>query len=94
MGLPTRLPNEQMQQQWKSQLDPVLAIPMLQGLQLKGVALKAGVNVVNTLLGRQQQGWMITDIDAPAKVYRSQPFNTLTLTLTSDAACNVNLWVY
>jgi len=92
--LPLRLPIEQMQQQWKSQLDPILAIPMLSGLQLKSIALKSGANVINHKLGAVQQGWMITDQDGPATIYRSQPFNNLTLTLTSSAACNVNLWVY
>ena len=92
--LPVRLPLEQMQVKWKSELDPILSIPLLKGLQLKNIELIAGTNVINTLLGRLQQGFIITDIDAPATIYRSQPFNSLTLTLTSSAACNVSLLVY
>jgi len=94
MALPTRLPLEQLQNQWKSQLDPILANPILQGLQLKNVNLINGTTVVNHLLGRTQQGWIITDINGSASVYRSQPFNDKTLTLVSDAAVTASLWVY
>jgi hypothetical protein len=83
-----------LQNQWRSILNPVLAVPMLSGLQLNNVALKMGSNVINTTLQRQMQGWFITDIDAATTIYRSAPFNTLTLTLTASAACNVSLWVY
>jgi hypothetical protein len=83
-----------LQNQWRSILNPVLAVPMLSGLQLNNVALKIGSNVINTTLQRQMQGWFITDIDAASAVYRSAPFNTLTLTLTASAPCNVSLWVY
>lgn len=93
-SLPLRLPPEQMMVKWKSQIDPLLNIPMLKGLQLDNVILNNGVTVINHLLGRQQQGWMITDINGAAQIYRSQPFNNLTLTLTSDAVVTVNLWVY
>lgn len=84
----------QLQTTWKSQLDPILADAILQGLQLSNIAIKTGVNVINHMLQRNQQGWFITDIDAASTLYRSQAFNSLTLTLTSSAPCNVSLWVY
>ncbi len=37
---------------------------------------------------------LITDTDAPVTVYRSQPFNELTLTLTSDAVATAQLYVF
>jgi len=94
MALPKQLPLDRMQSIWKQEIDPVLANPILKGNQLKNIALNTGITVINHLLSRQQQGWFLTDIDAPATVYRSAAFNNLTLTLTSNAACTVNLWVY
>ena len=94
MALPTQLPLDRMQTTWKSQIDPILSIPMLSGIQLNNIAIKSGINVINTKLQRTQQGWVITDITSPALISRSQPFNSTTLTLTSSAATTINLWVY
>lgn len=80
--------------QWKSQLDPVLANPMTDMSILKDVALINGTTVVNHLLGRKQQGWVITDINGAATIHRSQPFNDKTLTLVSNAAVIVSLGVF
>lgn len=83
-----------LQTQWRSILNPVLALPLLQGIQLTQVKLISGANVINTQLQRNQQGWFLTDIDADVTVYRSAPFNNLTLTLTASGACIVSIWVY
>lgn len=83
----------QLQTQWKSQLDPLLSLPLTNGIFVSAV-LKNGVNTVNHRLGRKQQGWIITDQDAAAEIYRSQPFNNLTLTLTSNADVTVTLYVF
>ncbi len=92
--LPQKLPLDMMQTKWASQLNPVLSIPMLSGLMLQNVVLKSGDNVINHLLGRMQQGTIITDQTAASSIYRSKPFNSTTLTLNSSAACQVNLWVF
>lgn len=84
----------QLQTQWSALLNPLLSNPVSKGNLLVNVPLISGVTVVNHLLDRQQQGWMITDLTASAKIYRSQPFNSKTLTLTSDAPCTVSLLVY
>lgn len=94
MALPKQLPLERMQSVWKSQLDPLLANVMLKGLQLSNIPLINGVNTINHLLSRKQQGWFITDVDGAATIFRSQPLNDKTLTLTSNAAVNVNIWVF
>lgn len=83
-----------MQTAYRSAINPVLAVPLLAGVQLDNVALISGVTIIDTLLQRQMQGWLITDINAAATIFRSKPFNNLTLTLTSNAACVVSLWVY
>lgn len=94
MSLPLHLPLELMQQKWKSELDPVISIPFLDGLKLHSISLINGVTVINHKLQRNQQGYFITDINAAAAIYRSQPFNQTTLTLTSNAACVIDLWVF
>lgn len=83
-----------LQTTWASLLNPLVSNVIMQGLQLTGVSLQTGANICNHLLSRKQQGWFIVDINAAATIYRSAPFNDTTLTLTSDAACVVNLWVY
>lgn len=83
-----------MQSQWASQINPVLVNPMTNMQILKNVKLTTGANVINHLLARAQQGWMILDINAAVTVYRSQPFNDKTLTLTSSGTATVNLGVF
>ena len=94
MALPIKLPIDQMQTQWKSQIDPVLANPLTKGVALTDISLSSGSNSVSHKLQRLPQGWIITDIQGAATVYRSAPFNDLTLTLTSSAAVKVNLLVF
>ena len=98
MGLPLQktdiLPLSLLQTQWKAQLDPVLANPCTNMSILKNVSLINGVTVINHKLGQTQQGWIITDQQGAASIYRSTPFNKLTLTLTSSAAVVVNIGVF
>lgn len=83
-----------MQTQWASNLDPLLKNPMSNGNFVNGVVLASGSNVINHKLGRTPQGWMITDRNGAATVYRSAAFNPLTLTLTASAAVTVTLYVF
>lgn len=83
-----------MQSSWKSVLEPVLSIPLNDGILLQSVALASGVTVVNHRLGRKLVGWMVTDRDGAASVYRSAAKNELTLTLTSSGAITVDLFVF
>lgn len=83
-----------LQKQWTSQLNPLLAVSLTQGSFLTNIKLINGVNIFNHYLGRQMQGWMIADQDAMASIYRSQPLNSQTLTLTSDADVNISLWIF
>jgi|SRR5208282_3357589 len=80
--------------QWRAILNPLLGVPFLAGVQLDNIVLKTGVNVINTSLQRQMQGWFVSDIDAAITLYRSAPFNSLTLSLTASGPATVSLWVY
>lgn len=82
------------QNAWSQPLNNVLSTPIISGLLLKNINLINGITVINHLLSRQMVGWMIADIDGAAIIYRSAPFNTKTLSLTSNAAIVCNLWVF
>lgn len=82
------------QTSWSAAILPTLNNEINQGILLENIALTAGINTINHLLGRKQIGWQISDIDANASMYRSQPLNDKTLTLTVSAPCNVALWVF
>lgn len=94
MQLPLKLPYDLMQTKWASILNPLIANPTNNISILKNVQLKSGANMINHLLGRLPQGWLVLDLDGPATIYRSQPFNDLILTLTSNAAVTVTLGVF
>lgn len=83
-----------MQTNWAALINPVLANPLSKGLLLFNLSLLNGTTTINHMLGRLMQGWIISDIQGVASIYRSQPFNDKTLTLTSNAAVKVNLYVF
>jgi len=79
---------------WKSILDPVLANPQTNMSILKNVALATGNNQIPHLLGQVQQGWIITDIQGAATIYRNKDFSGTYLYLHSSAAVTVNIGVF
>jgi hypothetical protein len=83
-----------MQNKWSSDLNPLLANPLNEVLILKNIGLMSGTNVINHMLSKVQQGWFLTDIQGVATIYRSAPFNNLTLTLHSSANVTVNIGVF
>lgn len=87
----------QMQNQWSSQLNPILRNALNQGLLLQNVQLVSGANVINHKLGRNLVGWFITRQRSAATLYDTQDVNqisNLTLNLTSSATVNVDLYVF
>lgn len=83
-----------MQTAWKAALTPIIQNEINQGILLQDITLQIGDNVINHLLTRAQKGWMITDINGVASIYRSQPLNDRTLTLNSSAVVTVSIWVF
>lgn len=86
-----------LQTNWAQQLNPLIANPMLQGQLIRNVALINGTTEVNHRLGRKLQGWVLTRQRAAAGIYDDQDTNSmpqLTLTLISDAAVVVDLYVF
>lgn len=94
--LPQKLPIDLMQTKWAAELNPLLTVPITQGVALKGIVLVSGNTVINHKLGRLMQGYFITDQNAVASINRlsTAAFNDLTLTLSSTASVTINLWVF
>lgn len=84
----------QVQNNIATAFNPLLINPLLNGNFLTEIDLISGVNVIPHGLDRTPQGWMITDIDGAAVIYRSAAFTTSLITLTSDAAVTVNIYVF
>lgn len=82
------------QSRLKSELDPVLSNPIVNGLLLPSLQLMSGVNVINHLLGRNQIGWFIVDQNGTSQFHRSAPLNSKTLTLQSTNAVVASIWVF
>jgi hypothetical protein len=94
MPLSPRLPWEKANPLWAATINPVLANPPNNSILLTGISLNNGATQINHGLGRTPQGWVIVDVNASASIYRSQPLNATTLTLTSNAVCVVNIEVF
>lgn len=92
--LPKTIPLSQMQTTWAAQLDPVISNQLVNGLLLPNLMLKSGDNVINHKLGRAPQGWFLVDTTAACQLYRSAPYNNLTITLNASAPTTAALWVF
>ena len=94
-NLPLKLSWEQAQTRWKSQLDTILANPILSGNQIDNIVLLATTpQPVNHLLARMPQGWFLVDNNADSVVWRTLPFNTSTITLESSVNTTISIWIY
>lgn len=86
-----------MQTAWATQLNPIVQLPLVQGLVLQNVTLKAGDNTIDHRLGRKLQGWILTRVRAAATIYDKQDANQLssrTLVLNSSAPVVVDIYVF
>lgn len=97
MALPIKLPLDQMQVKWKSQIDPVLSNQILQGQLIEGINLINGATTISHKLGRKLVGWIVVGISASAVVHDSQSLNPAqdtSLILVSTAPAMANIWVF
>lgn len=86
-----------LQTSWTSQLNPLLADPLIQGHLLQSVTLTSGSNTISHKLGRALVGWIPTRVRASATFFDTQDSNQqadLTLLLTSSANVVVDLYVF
>lgn len=86
-----------LQTAWANIINPVVDLPLVQGLIIKNQALVNGSTVINHRLGRKLQGWIVVRQRAAASIYDTQDSNpspNLTLTLVSDAVVSVDIYVF
>lgn len=93
-NLSPKLPWSLANPKWAATLNPLLALPILNGNMVSAVLVANTPQAINTKIGRMQQGWFLTDNSADAVVWRTQPFNSTTLTLEASANTTVNVWVF
>lgn len=94
-ALSPKLPWEQAAPKWSSQINPLLALPLVNGQQISGIILAAGVPlVIYHSLGQLPQGWFVVDNIANSYIIRTQPFNSKTITLESSANTTIAIWIY
>jgi hypothetical protein len=92
--LPTKLQPDMQTTKWKSIIDPLLKNPTNNISLLTNIKLQVGNNIINHKLGKKPQGWIITDINGKATIYRSADFNDKILTLNSSAVVTISLGVF
>lgn len=86
-----------LQDQWSSQLNPVLSNPLVNGRLIQSVVLASGNNTINHRLSRNLVGWLVVGQTAASSIYDNQATNQMkdkTLILNASAPCTVNLWVF
>lgn len=94
-ALSTKLPWELASPKWAATLNPVIAIPMLSGIQIDSIIMKAGIpNVINHLLQRMPQGWFLMDNIANSVIWRSAAFSVNFITLTASVDTTISIWVF
>jgi hypothetical protein len=95
--LPQKLDLPKMMTAWAAQLNPLIDNVLIKGNLLTGIVLSNGTTQINHKLGRKLIGWIVVGQDAAAEIYDNQISNQhpeLTLSLTSNAAVTVALWVF
>ncbi len=93
--LSTKLPWDLANTKWAATLNPVLALPILSGVQLDGISLAANVPLtINHLLQRMPQGWFVVDNTANTVIWRSAPLTKFTITLEATADTTIGIWIY
>lgn len=93
--LSTKLPWDLAQTKWPSVINPVLALPILNGNEIDGIDLVANKpQAINHLLQRMPLGWFLLDNTANSVIWRSADFTVNFITLTSSVDTTINLWVF
>lgn len=83
---------EQLQSNCAQQFTAIKDCPFLSGAAVSA-SLVTGSNKVDNPLQRTIQGWIITDRDSAATVYKSTSDN-FTVTLVASAPINLQIWLY
>jgi len=95
MSLSTNLPWSLANPKWASEINPILALPILKGNQIDSIVLVANKpSAINHKLQRLPQGWFLVDNKASATIWRAAAYTTTTITLEASANTTISIWVY
>lgn len=95
MALSAKLPWDLANPRWASELNPFLALPILNGNLVSSIALIANKpQAINHLLGRMPQGWFLTDNVTDTAVWRARDFSQYTITLQSSQDTTISFWIF
>lgn len=93
--LSPKLPWELAQTKWSGTLNPIIALPILNGNFLTGINLTASVpQAINHLLQRMPQGWFLADNIADTAIWRTEAFNMNTITLRASEDTTISIWIF
>lgn len=82
-----------LQNQVEQVLNPVLKLPLLDYVQINGIAITtAGVDISH-VLGRQPLGWILVDIDASVTVWKTAWTDRL-LSLDASGTATISIIVF
>jgi hypothetical protein len=94
-SLSPRLPWDLASTKWAGTLNPVLALPILNGQQITGISLSAATpKEIPHSLGQIVQGWILVDNNESAIIHRTQPLNAKTITLQASINSIISIWIY
>ena len=69
--------------------------PLLDGTLIEDVEFGGAVTVnIAHKLGRKPRGWILTDLTVGARIVIRDDWDDKFLTLTSNGACTISLWVF
>ena len=97
VNLSSSLPWELARNKWSSELNPIIANPIVNGSILQNITLVSGLNVINHKLGQNLLGYVVIMKSANVAIYDSQTKNQtpqLTLQLISSGPAVINLYVF
>jgi hypothetical protein len=80
---------------WAAALNAVLAVPLVSGQAISNIILPATTpTVVYHSLDQIPNGWFLIDNTANAVIWRTQPFNSKSITLEASAKTTISIWIY
>ena len=97
MALATKLPWPLANPKWASEINPILANPVVNGSILSGIKVISGKNVINHKLGQTLQGYLVILNSANVTFYDGQESNqtpNLTLVLYASGSATISLYVF
>lgn len=74
-------------------LDPIIGSPIINGVLLKNVVLKAGLNIVDHKLGRVPQGWIVVSPQANESMWSSGQTGS-SLLINASGPITSSFWVF